>query len=41
MQKFRGNIDSVKYEDFDNYDYNSDIADDEGHRKIGTIRTLF
>ena len=41
MLEFRGNIDSFKYEDFDNYDYSSDIADDEGHRKIGGIRTLF
>ena len=39
--KFRGNIDSVDYEDLDNYDYNYDFADDDEYRKIGSIRTLF
>ena len=27
FKKFRGNIDSVDYEDLDNYDYNYDFAD--------------
>ena len=40
FKKFRGNIDSVNYEDLDNYDYNYDFADDE-YRKIRSIRTLF
>ena len=40
-KKFRGNIDSVDYEDLDNYDYNYDFADDDKYRKIGSIRTLF
>ena len=38
--KFRGNIDSVDYEDLDNYDYNYDFADDDKYRQIGSIRTL-
>ena len=29
FKKFRGNIDSVNYEDLDNYDYNYDFADDD------------
>ena len=33
---FEGNIDSVDYEDIDNYDNNYDFADDE-YRKIGTL----
>ena len=41
FKKFRGNIDSVNYEDLDNYDYNYDFADDHEYRKIGSIRTLF
>ena len=41
FKKFRGNIDSVDYEDLDNYDYNYDFADDDEYRKIGSIRTLF
>ena len=41
FKKFRGNIDSVNYEDIDNYDYNYDFADDDEYRKIGSIRTLF
>ena len=35
------NIDSVDYEDLDNYDDNYDFADDDKYRKIGSIRTLF
>ena len=38
---FRGNIDSVDYEDLDNYDYNYDFVDDDEYRKIGSITTLF
>ena len=41
FKKFRGNIDSVNYEDLDNYDYNYDFADDDEYRKIGSITTLF
>ena len=41
FKKFRGNIDSVNYEDLDNYDYNYDFADDDEYKKIGSIRTLF
>ena len=41
FKKFRGNIDSVNYEDLDNYDYNYDFAADDEYRKIGSIRTLF
>ena len=29
FKKFRGNTDSVDYEDLDNYDYNYDVADDD------------
>ena len=35
------NIDSVDYEDLDNYDDNYDFADDDKFRKTGAIRTLF
>ena len=41
FKKFRSNIDSVNFEDLDNYDYNYDFADDDEYRKIGSIRTLF
>ena len=41
FKKFYGNIDTVDYEDIDNYDYNYDFADDDEYRKIGSIRTLF
>ena len=41
FKKFRGNIDSVDYEELDNYDYNFDFADDDEYRKLGSIRTLF
>ena len=40
-KKFHGNIDSVDYEDLDNYDYNYDFADDDEYRKIRSIRTVF
>ena len=36
-----GIIDSISYEDLDNYDYNYDFADDDEYRKIESIRTLF
>ena len=38
FNKFHGNIDSVDYDDLDNYDYNYDFADDDEYRKIGSIR---
>ena len=41
FKKFSSNIDSVNYENLDNYDYNYDFADDDEYRKIGSIRTLF
>ena len=41
FKKFHGDIDSVDYDDLDNYDYNYDFADDDEYRKIGSIRTLF
>ena len=41
FKTFCGNIDSVDYDDLDNYDYNYDFADDDECRKIGSIRTLF
>ena len=41
FKNFHGNIDSVNYEDFDNYDYNYDFANDDDYRIIGSIRKLF
>ena len=41
FKKFRSNIESVDYEDLDNYNYNYDFADENEYRKIGSIRTLF
>ena len=44
LKKFRdNNIDSVSYEDLDNYDDNDYYADydDDKYRKIGTVRRLF
>ena len=41
FKKFHGNIDSVDYDDLDNYVYNYDFAYDDEYRKIGSIRTLF
>ena len=41
FNKFHGDIDSINYDDLDNYDYNYDFADDDEYRKIGSIRTLF
>ena len=34
-------VDSVDFEDLDNYDDNYDFADDDKYRKTGSIRTLF
>ena len=44
FKKFHSDIDSVDYDDLDNYDFdddNYDFADDDEYRRIGTIRTLF
>ena len=41
FKKFHGDIDSVDYDDLDNYDDNYDFADDDEYRKIGSIRRLF
>ena len=41
FKRFHGNIDSVDYDDLDNYDYNHDFADDDEYRKNLSIRTLF
>ena len=38
----RDNIDSVYYEDLNDYDeYPDEYADDDKYRKIGSVRTLF
>ena len=34
FKKFHGTIDSVNYDDLDNFDYNYDFADDDEYRKI-------
>ena len=41
VKKFHGGIDTVDYDDLDNYDDNYDFADDDEYRKIGSITTLF
>ena len=41
FKKFHGNVDSVDYDDLDNYDDNYDFADDDEYRKIGSITRLF
>ena len=43
FKKFHGGIDTVDYDDLDNYDYNYDDADydDDQYKKIGSIRRLF
>ena len=41
FKKFHGDIDTVDYDDLDNYDYDYDFADDDEYRKIGSIRRLF
>ena len=37
FKKFDGDIDTVDYEDLDNYDDNYNFADDDTHRKIGVL----
>ena len=37
FKRFRGNIESVDYEDLDNYDYNHDFADDDEYKKLGVL----
>ena len=41
FKKFHGDIDSVDYDDLDNYDDNYDFADDDKYRKIGSVKRLF
>ena len=42
LRKHRDDIDSVSYEDLDNYDDDDfSYTDDDKYRKIGSIRTLF
>ena len=41
FKKFHGGIDTVNYDDLDNYDGNYDFPDDDEYTKIGSIRTLF
>ena len=41
VKKFHGGIDTVDYDDLDNYDDNYDFADNDEYRKIGSIRRLF
>ena len=36
FKKSHGNIDSIDYDDLDNYDYNYDFAHDDEYRKIGS-----
>ena len=40
FKKFHGNIDSVDYNDLENYYHNCDFANDDKYRKIGSIRTF-
>ena len=43
FKKFYGDIDTVDYDDLDNYDYNYDDGDDDDdeYKKTGSIRRLF
>ena len=41
FKDFHGDIDSVDYDDLGSYDDNYDFANDDEHRKIGSIRKLF
>ena len=41
FKKFHGDVDSVDYDDLDNYDDNYDAVDDYQYRKIGSIKRLF
>ena len=40
FKEFHGNIDSIDYDDLDNYDDNYDFADDDEYRKIGSINII-
>ena len=40
FKKFHGDIDSVDYDDLDNYDDNYDFADDDEYRKIKSVGRL-
>ena len=40
FKKFHGGIDTVDYDDLDNYDDNYDFADDDEYRKIGSTGRL-
>ena len=40
FKKFHDNIDSVDYNDLENYYHNCDFANDDKYRKIGSIRTF-
>ena len=41
FKKFHGDVDSVHYDDLDNYDDNYDAVDDNQYRKIESIKRLF
>ena len=41
VKKFHGGIDTVDYDDLDNYDDKYDFADNDEYRKTGSIRRLF
>ena len=41
FKKLHSDIDSVDYDNLDNYDYNYNFSDDDEYRKIGSIRTLY
>ena len=41
FKTFLSNVDSVDYDDLDNYDDNYDATDNDEYRKIGSIRRLF
>ena len=40
FKEFHGNIDSIDYDDLDNYDDNYDFVDDDEYRKIGSINII-
>ena len=41
FKKFHANVDSVDYDDLDNYEDNYDFANNDEYRKIESVRTLF
>ena len=41
FKKFDSDVDSVNYDDLDNYDYNYDTDDGDKYRNIESIRRLF